>query len=248
MAIMDMAMAEKTSKSHLKLQGFAIAGLFLSVSALAGDWQFDPSLGLTETYTNNVELNQLDKQSSLVSQFIIGADANYSSRKLQFSFAGTETLVGYSHNSELNDDYQTLRADASYSLWHDKLQVIASSAITNVSQNDIGNSLADLVSGDTVQQRNHSAGLQYNTANSDYALSSSLIYNLVETEDNIGESNGYTALINSVNGNAARTIFWQVDGSFSNRKNNGFTSENYRLETKIGAITPLQADPFCSFL
>ncbi|TWX71054.1 TIGR03016 family PEP-CTERM system-associated outer membrane protein [Colwellia demingiae] len=244
MAIMDMAMAEKISKFQLKLQGFAIAGLLLSVSSFAGEWQFNPSLGLTETYTNNVELNQLDKQSSLVSQFIIGADAIYSSRKLQFSFAGTETLAGYSHNSELNDDYQTLRADTSYSLWQNKLQMIASSAITNVSQNDGNNSLADLVSGDTVQQRNHSAGLQYNTANSDYSLSSSLIYSLVETEDNIGESNGYTALVNSENGNAARYVFWQVDGSFSNRENDGFTSENYQLETKLGAITPYKINPF----
>ena len=244
MAIMDMAMAEKTSKSQLKLHGFAIASLLFSVSSLAGEWLFTPSLGLTETYTNNVELNRLNKQSSLVSQFIIGADANYSSRKLQFSFSGTETLAAYSHNSELNDDYQTLLADTSYSLWQDKLQVIASSSITNVSQNDTDNSLADLVSGDTLQQRNHSAGLQFNTANSDYSLFSSLIYNIVETEDNIGESNGYTALINSENGNAARYVFWQIDGSFSNQENNGFTSENYQLETKIGAITPYKLNPF----
>ena len=99
MAIMDMAMAEKISKPQLQLHVFAIIGLFLSANSLAGEWQFDPSLGLTETYTDNVELNQLNKQSSLVSQLIIGADANYSSNKLQFSFAGTETLAGYSHNS-----------------------------------------------------------------------------------------------------------------------------------------------------
>jgi len=244
MAIMDMAMAEKISKSQLKMHGFAIAGLLLSVSSFAGEWQFNPSLGLTETYTNNVELNQLDKQSSLVSQFIIGADAIYSSRKLQFSFAGTETLAAYSHNSELNDDYQTLRADTSYSLWQDKLQVVASSAITNVSQNDSNNSLADLVSGDTVQQRNHSAGLQFNTANSDYYLSSSLMYSIVDTEDDVGEIKGYTALINSENGNAARYVFWELTGSFANQENNGFTSENYQVETKVGAITPYKLNPF----
>jgi uncharacterized protein (PEP-CTERM system associated) len=244
MAIMDMAMVEKISRPQLKLHAFAIIGLFLSTSSLAGEWQFNPSLGLTETYTNNVELNRLNKQSSLVSQFILGADANYSSRKLQFSFAGTETLAAYSHDSELNDDYQTLRADTSYSLWQDKLQVIASSSITNISKNDSDNSLADLVSGDTIQQRDHSAGFQFNTANSDYSLYSSLIYSLTETEDNIGESNGYTALINSDNGNAARYVFWQIDGSFSNRENNSFTSENYQLETKIGAITPYKLNPF----
>lgn len=247
MGIMDMAMAEKTSKAQLKSHGLTIAGLFLSASALAGEWQFHPSLGLTETYTDNIELNQSDKQSSLVSQFIIGAAANFSSKKLQFSFAGTETLAGYSHDSELNDDYQTLLANASYSLWQDKLHVIASSSIINVSQNEAGNSLADLVSGDTAQQLNHSAGLQYNSANSNYALYSSFTYSLVNTEDDIGESNGYTARINSENGNAARYIFWQLDGYFSNQKNNGFTSENYQLESKLGAITPYKVNPFIRF-
>ena len=244
MAIMDMAMAEKTSNILSPIHCLALAGLFISANSIAGEWRFDPSLGLTETYTDNIELNQLDKQTSLVSQFIIAADANFSSRKLQFSFAGTETLVGYSHDSELNDDYQTLSTSASYGLWNDQLHVVGSSSITNVSKNDTGNSLADLVSGDTVQQLSNSAGLQFNSANSDYSLFSSLSYSITDTEDDIGESDGYSALITSENGNAARYIFWQVDGSFSNRENGGFTSENYQLETKIGAITPYKLNPF----
>ena len=247
MAIMDMAMAEKTSKILSPIHCLSLAGLFLSANSLAGEWRFDPSLGLTETYTDNIELNQLDKQTSLVSQFIIAADANFSSRKLQFSFFGTETLVGYSHDSELNDDYQTLLANASYVLWNDELHVVGRSSITNVSKNDTGNSLADLVSGDTVQQLSNSAGLQYSSANSDYSLSSSLIYTTTDTEDDIGESDGYSALIASENGNAARYVFWQIDGSFSNRENGSFTSENYQLETKIGAITPYKLNPFIRF-
>ncbi len=244
MAIMDMVMAEKISKRQFRACYLVVGSLLLSNSVLAEEWSFDPSLGLTETYTNNIELSQVDKQSSLVSQFIIGADANFTSKKLQFSFAGTETLAGYSHDSELNDDYQTLQADASYSLWQDKLQVVASSSITNVNRNDTGNALADLITGDTIQQQIHSAGLQYNSANSDYSLYSSLIGSVTETEDNIGESHGYTAVINSKNGNAARYIFWQVNGSFANRENDGFTSENYQFETKLGAITPYKINPF----
>ncbi|PKG81298.1 TIGR03016 family PEP-CTERM system-associated outer membrane protein [Colwellia sp. 75C3] len=244
MVIMDMAMAEKTSKAQLKLHVLAITGLFLSTSALAGEWQFDPSLGLTETFTNNIELSQLDKQSSLVSQFIIGADASFSSKKLQFKIAGTDTTAFYSHDRELDDHYQTLLANASYSLWQDKLQIIASSSITNVSKSDSGNSLADLITADTIQQRNYSTGLQYNTANSDYALSSSYMLNLVDTEDDIGESHGYSVMVNTTNGNAARAVFWQINGSFTNQENNGFISENYQFETKIGAITPYKVNPF----
>ncbi|WP_019028756.1 TIGR03016 family PEP-CTERM system-associated outer membrane protein [Colwellia piezophila] len=251
MAIMGMAMVEKISSPRLRACYCMIGSLLLSNSALAGEWRFEPSLGLTETYTNNIELTQRDKQSSLVSQFIIGADANFTSKKLQFSFLGTETLAGYSHDSELNDDYQTLLANASYALWGDKLKIIGSSSITNVSKNEASNSLADLVSADTVQQINHSAGLQFNSSNSDYSLFSSLIASSVNTEDDIGESHGYTALINSKNGNAARYVFWQIDGSFANRESggfsgttDGFTSENYQLDIKLGAITPYKINPF----
>ncbi|WP_057183485.1 TIGR03016 family PEP-CTERM system-associated outer membrane protein [Colwellia sp. MT2012] len=251
MAIMDMAMAEKPNNFLSKVPCLAIVGLFISANSLAGEWRFEPSLGLTETYTNNIELSQLDKKSSLVSQFIIGAGINFSSRKLQFSFAGTETLAAYSHDSGLNDDYQTLVANASYSLWQDNLTAIASSSITNVSKNDSGNSLADLITADTVQQRDLSAGLQYDSANSDYSLFSSFISSAVDTEDGIGESHGYTVLINSKSGNAARTVFWQIDGSFANRASGGFsgidggfTSENYQFEAKLGVITPYKINPF----
>jgi len=244
MAIMDMAMAEKISNFQCARKLWALTCLVISTSTLAGEWSFDPSLGLTGTYTDNVELTQFDPKASLVRQFIIGADASFSSRKLQFTFAGTETLIGYSHNSDLNDDYQTLQASGVYNIWDNKLQAIANSSISNVSKSESNNSLADLVSGDTVQQLNNSAGLQYNSANSDYALSSSFIYSRLDTEDGIGESNGYSASINSENGSAARYTFWDVNGSFSNQENNGFTSENYQLETKIGAITPYKINPF----
>ncbi|WP_057833127.1 TIGR03016 family PEP-CTERM system-associated outer membrane protein [Colwellia sp. TT2012] len=254
MAIMDMAMAEKPSKNLSLVHCLGIVCLFLSASSLAGEWRFEPSLGLTETHTNNIELNQLDKKSSLVSQFIIGADIHFSSRKLQFSFAGTETLAAYSHDSGLNNDYQTLVANTSYSLWQDNLTAIASASISNVSKNDTANSLADLITADTIQQRYLSAGLQYNSANSDYSLFSSLISSAVDTEDGIGESHGYTVLINSKSGNAARTIFWQVDGSFANRASGGFsgmeggfTSENYQFEAKIGVISPYKLNPFVRF-
>ncbi len=245
MAITDMAMAEKTS--NCKLSGLIGFNLLLSSSAIAGEWRFEPNLGLTETYANNIELTQLNKQSSLVSQFIIGADASYNSKKLQFSFIGNETFATYSHDSELNDDYQTLNANASYSLWQDNLKVIANSSITNISQNDTTNSLADLITADTVQKQNHSAGLQFNSNNSDYSLFSSLLYGVTKTEDDIGERDGYTAIITSENGNAARNVFWQVDGFFSNQENNGFTSENYNLETKVGAITPYRVNPFVRY-
>jgi uncharacterized protein (PEP-CTERM system associated) len=244
MAITDTAMAERTNKMLQKLYRLAFVGLLLPTNSFAGEWRFDPNIGVTETYTNNVELDRLGQQSSLVNQFIIGANAYFTSRKLQLSLTGTERLIKYSNNSDLNNDYQTLQANTTYNIWQNKFQAIANSSITNVSRSESGNGSADLITSDTVQQRILSGGFQFNNANSDYSLFSSLLYNKVDTEDDIGESNGYTAVINSENGSAARYIFWQVDGQLSNRKNSGFTSENYQLETKIGTITPYKLNPF----
>jgi uncharacterized protein (PEP-CTERM system associated) len=116
MAIMGMVTAEKTSNTQLSSYYLAIASALFSVNTFAGEWQFEPSLGLTETLTNNIELNQVNQESSLVSQFIIGADASYSSKKFNFDFTGSETLVDYNHDSELNDDYQTLKASADFNI------------------------------------------------------------------------------------------------------------------------------------
>jgi hypothetical protein len=247
MAIMGMVTAEKTSNTQLSSYYLAIASALFSVNTFAGEWQFEPSLGLTETLTNNIELNQVNQESSLVSQFIIGADASYSSKKFNFDFTGSETLVDYNHDSELNDDYQTLKASADFNIWQDKLKLTANSSINNIAKNDSTNSLGNLITADTVQQNINAVGVELNLANSDYSFLSSMSYGETKTEDDIGESEGYTATINSENGNAARYIFWQLGGQFIKRENDDETSENYQIEAKIGAITALKLNPFIRF-
>jgi len=247
MAIMVMATVEKTSKSSA-VKALLIYSFFITApSVFAGEWSFVPSLGLTETFTDNVELNNQDEQSSLVSQFILGIDAEFKSKQVLFSISGTETLAAFSHDNELNDDFQTMQANGLFTLWQQGPQLIINSRISNVSKNDTDNSLSDLVSGDTVQQVTHNAGFQYNTTNSDYIINSSIIYNVVETEDNIGESQGYTADLSSKNGNAARILFWQIDGQFTYRENNDLDGENYAIESKFGIITPYKFTPFIRY-
>ncbi len=175
MAIMVMATVKNISKNLKGISQFLVLILLTTPAVLAGEWTFEPSLGLTETYTDNVELSRYNHQSSLVSQFIIGIDGEFSSKKMFFSFAGTETLTAYSHDSELNDDYQTAQVEAVFSLWEKGPQLVASSDISNISTNDSDNSLADLVSGDTIQQQRHNVGIQYNNQNSPHSINSSLI-------------------------------------------------------------------------
>jgi uncharacterized protein (PEP-CTERM system associated) len=244
---MGTGTVEKTNSTTFIKVLFLLTFSSTSFSLLAGEWDFVPSLGLTETITDNVDLTTTDQQSSLVSQLILGIDTEFKSKSMSFNFGGTQTLVGFSHNSGLNDDYQTFNVNASFSPWDKGPQLILDSNLRNISENDADNSLSDLVSGNTIQQFTHNAGMQYNTENSDYTINSSIIYNRVDTEDNIGESQGYTALLESRNGNAARLVFWQINGQFTYRENNSINGENYAIESKIGAITPYKLNPFVRF-
>nr|MBL0711446.1 TIGR03016 family PEP-CTERM system-associated outer membrane protein [Colwellia sp.] len=239
-----MAMARKINLVT-PVKVIALLPCFIvSSAAIAGEWTFEPNLGMTETQTNNVELTPSAHQSSLVSQFIAGINSTFKSREVDFSFSGTQTQVAYSHNGDLNDDYQTANVDGLFTLWRNGPKLIATSSLSNISQNDADNSLADLVSGDTVQQRVHSAGFQYDNSNSSHEFAGSIIYSLTETEDNIGESKGYTANINSVNGNGARNVFWSLNSQYTDRQDGGSYGTNYNVEAQLGAITSFKLNPF----
>ncbi|MBL0710372.1 MAG: TIGR03016 family PEP-CTERM system-associated outer membrane protein, partial [Colwellia sp.] len=244
MAIMAMVMAKKINSVFSVNVAVLLPWLIISSTAFAGEWRFDPSLGMTETHTNNVELTPYAHQSSLVSQFIAGIDSNFKSREVDFSFSGTQTQVLYSHNSDLNDDYQTANVDGLFTLWRNGPKLIATSNLSNINQNNTDNSLADLVSGDTVQQRVHTAGFQYDNSNSSHKFAGSIIYSLTETEDNIGESKGYTAEINSKNGNGTRNVFWQLTSQYTDRQDRNTYGTSYNVEAQIGAITSFKLNPF----
>lgn len=253
MAIMAMATAKIINKNAVKLSsvtaGAALALLMASPLTLAGDWKFTPSLVLDETYTDNVELTIAEPNSSLVTQSITSLNADYKSRVANLTFAGTKSYTIYSHDSSLNDDHRSLNADGQYSLWTGGPTITADARIANISKNNAVNSLADLVSGDTVETQNYSTGLQYNFGNSSYSITSSVNYDIRRAEDNIGESNGLNAKLSSENGSNARYVYWQFDANHSKRKqeldnnvnNNG---NNYTIEALIGAITRFNFNPF----
>ena len=248
MAIMATVMVKITKKQMGLPKPFAlICPWLLAFSSYAGEWQFTPTLGIEETYTDNVELTIEDQISSFVSQAILGLGVDYSSQKAQFNFNGNNSHVFYTHDSELNDNYLTLNSSGFLSLWNNGPNLIASAGISNISRNTADNGLADLVSGDTIQAENYSGGITYDTGNSDYIVSSSLIINSIQYEDEIGDYDGVTATINFLNGNAARNVFWSVNGLYSERKNVTTTGTQYLVEAKLGAITSFKLNPFIRY-
>ena len=145
MATTAMGMAQKTKLSAVCLV------LIGSNFAFAGDWQFDPSITVNETYSDNVGLTAVNEESSLVTQAGLNLATTYKAQQTVFNFTSQSTYALYSHNHELDNDYHTLASDLRLELWPNGIVAFAGMNISNQSRNRSRNALADIVSGDTVQ-------------------------------------------------------------------------------------------------
>ena len=241
MATMVMDMTQKAKVS------FFCLSLLSAPLAYAGEWNFDPSLKVNETYTDNVGLSSLRTQSSLVSQTGVALESTYKAKQLSFNLASDSTYAFYSHDHELDNDYHTLSSDIAYQLWPNGIKLIASADIRNSARNSSRNSLADIVSADTVRVENYQGGLSYDILNSDFLINSSVLYNLDQSEDNIGDREGYGFVFTSQNGTSARHIFWNAQHKYQTLENNGLEGKISESEVKVGLISEYHINPFVRY-
>lgn len=246
--VMAMAKSNKTFQLRLRLIGTLIF-FTVPLSTFAGEFRLTPKLALDETFSDNVDLTSSATTSSFVTQTVAGLDAEYKSSLAAIQWSGTQIYAFYSHDSDLNDHFRTLDANGQYSFWNGGPVFTASARVANISQNSASNGLADIVSGDTIEQKNYSTGLQYNFGNSSYSVNTSLNYSLTRAEDNIGDNNGLTAQLNSSNGNNARHLYWQFSADYTKRKQQYTDNDgkNYSIEALVGAITSWDLNPFIRY-
>ena len=241
MAITAMGMAHKT-----KLSAVCIA-LICSKLAVAGEWQFDPSIIVDETYSDNVGLTTNNEQSSLVTQVGLNIESTYKAQQAEFNFSSESIYALYSHDHDLDSDYQTLSSDLRIQLWPNGIVVYGGVDIANQSRNGSRNALADIVSADTVQVETYSGGLEYNIDNSDFIVNSSIGYRETNSEDNIGNQKGINSRITSTNGTGARHVFWEVEHDYQDLENNNQKGKQSQSEVKIGWITGYGLNPFLRY-
>lgn len=225
----------------------AICATLFSSSAFTAEWQFTPGVSLEETYTNNVEVTDAKEISSLVSQAGLLFDSQYKSRLINFNLKSKSVYAFYSHDHDIDNDYHEVNSDFTAKLGDSGLAFISSFSVQNQARNSARNALADIVSADTVRVENYSSGLRYNVTNSEFQIASSIQYTTINTEDKIGEQDGFLANLNSQNGNSADYIFWNLQSNFQERKNNGQKSKQYQAEIKIGWITNWHFNPFIRY-
>jgi len=235
-----MDMAPKSSYlSYLVLFG-------LSPLVSAGEWTFDPSISVNETYTDKADLLTNSSSPNYVNQTSARLNTSFVSNRVQFSLNGNSTYASYSRDHDLDRDFKTLTANSRMTLWTNGPALTASASIQNQSRNTANNSLADIVSGDTIETQQYKTGFEYSVTNSAFVINSAVNYNFNQSEDNIGESEGVSARFNTQNGNSLRYLFWQVDSNYSKRENNSLSGENYNYRLKLGFYTPYNLTPYVS--
>lgn len=241
MAIMATGMAQKVRLSTL--------GIFFYCAnfAFAGDWQFDPSIKIDETYSDNVGLTATNEISSLVSQTSFNMESSYKAQNAQFNFSSQSTYALYSHNHDVDNDFHTVASNLRLQLWPNGMVLFGSVNISNQSRNGSRNALADIVSADTVRVETYHGGVEYNIDNSDFVINSSIGYRQTTSEDSIGDREGIVASFSTQNGKGARHVFWDIANSYQEQKNNSQKSEQSQTELKVGLITAYKINPFVRY-
>jgi len=171
----------------------------------------------------------------------------FSSKKLEFSFSSTSLYAMYSHDHDTDDDFHTLSSDFRLKLAPNGLTLIGGASISNQSRNSSSNALADIVSSDTVRVENYSTGIEYIVDNRDFIFNTSIKYQLLKSEDKIGEQEGYTANFSTQNGSSASYIYWEGTSQFSDYTNQGLDGKSFKGELKIGLISSFKITPFLRY-
>ncbi len=241
MAITAMGMVQN---NHVYL----LAALLLTPSLVsANEWTFEPSIKTNETYSDNINYDSQDKESSFVNQTSLGLVTKYKSASTTYNIDFEAINATYSHDSTFNDIYYNLTSNAEVQLWTNGLSLIGTASINNEPRNTVNNIYADIVFGDTIQVERYSGGLAYSIDNSKYSLDTNLIYNITKSEDGIGESEGYSAILNSRSGSNSAPIFWDITNNYLERENNSSDGRSYQSEFKVGYITPYKFNPFIRY-
>jgi len=241
MAIMDMGMAQNRKK-------IVLASLLLVPSLVfANEWDFEPSIKLNETYSDNINYTSQNRDSTFVTQAILGLKSSYDAQQLAYDIEATSSYATYTHNHEIDTNYLTLNGTIGFQLWPNGIMLIGSAIIDNKPRNSTVNQYSDIISGDTIQNEQYSTGFAYQVDNSQYTIDSNIIYNTVRTEDNIGEQEGYSATLNSTNGINSNYVFWDINNTYRERENNNRTGRSYQSEIKVGYITPYKFNPFIRY-
>lgn len=245
MVTMDMGMDMAKEQNHKLL--VLLIGLFLNPISAANELKLTPRIELANVYTDNINLSESDKDSSLVTTLSPAINLSLLSNKAEIDFDYKYSKASYTHDHDLDKNFTEASLNSRFELFPSGLDFVANGRISNISSNNARNSFADNISGSTTESKDYDVGLEYNVNSSSFSLSSNIYYSETINDDDIGNRNGYNAGLYSQNGNNSRHIFWNLISSYSEYENNQREGRYHTVDATLGIITNFKLNPFIRY-
>ncbi len=232
--VTDMAMVRRTKINRSYLISLVI---FSSVS-FAADVTITPSVEGGVTYTDNVDLDASNEQSSeitsLTAELEIEATGSDGNASLDYSM---EQLY-YSNDSEKNGLFHELSFEADKGLAvQNRIRGDISASISNIASDITANASNDITRGDTIENREAIVGLSYQSNPSGLIdMNARLEAALEDYEDNVGNNNSYSGDLYFAQGSLVTRYFWTTNYSYGKTFDNSGSSdtESSELDQEIG--------------
>lgn len=209
--------------------------------------ELQPFISLDETYTDNVSASNLNKESSYVTSLGAGLNFGYEAPGAELNVSGQSNYVWYTHDHDLDNDYQSLNSDGRLRLFNDGPWLFGTASIDNVSRNRADNELADLITGDTTEVKRYTAGFEHTIANLVQQSVFRVEFFSTNSEDNIDEREGYSTSVNSTNSLTNRHLLWNIRGYYGDQESRDASARNYSVDATLGLITGWDVNPIVRY-
>ncbi|WP_158262658.1 TIGR03016 family PEP-CTERM system-associated outer membrane protein [Photobacterium sanctipauli] len=231
-----MAMARKPTKYKYLLGSLSL----ITTGCIAADVTFTPYVGGGFTFTDNVDLVETGRESSLISSLDFGINSVVVGNQGLLRLDYQVSQLFYSHDSNDNEAYQDLDFYTEKGLSDSGFSVDATASIENVAEAIDENATADVFTGNTIENKNAQVGINYRSNPlSKVDLRARTYAQVTNNEDDIGNYDGYGAEVTYANGRTIKDYFWLIEASYDykNGKNGDSDTQFTRFKEEFGIQT-----------
>jgi len=145
--------AEDSGKRRFPLRAVMAGGMvFLCHSAMASEWEFTPSAGMSQQFTDNVRGTANNEESDMITSINLGFDLDGESRRSQLALSYDVSQDYYARNHDLDGYRQNLLGEGNIELVEESFFIDARVTFTEetLGTSD-GNSAGNRTQGDRTQ-------------------------------------------------------------------------------------------------
>lgn len=218
----------------------ALLCLLLPGQALAGDWKLDPTLSVSERYTDNITLDATGQESSFITEVSPGIKFSRKGGRVEAHVNYTLQGLFYSHDSDANDFRNQLNAGLRAELIEEHFFLNADARIgqQNISSlGKVGTSNYN-ITGNRTETRSFSITPSWRSrfgTRANFDARWQLSYSESDSAGAVPGTTGSNFRLGLTSGSAYQKTPWGV--SYAMRSNDGATSTNVTdLNAHIGYI------------